>query len=334
MLPIPAVAVSVIVGVVTRPAPLMLPPVLRTETLPDVVMLEPIVTPVDPFKDTVPEDVVKVPLVARDPERDWNSMLPVPVLRLKAESVRVVPATAVIPVLAPSVGLASVSALASLMDTVAPVEFKLTEPVKSLLELERLITPEPALNVAAPAPAAWVIAALWVMPAAVTIRVPLPKVDVPKSIALVSVMATLFAPELLKITEPVKLLPALARVITPAPALKVAVPAEAAWVIAPVCVIPTAVTVKVPLPTLVAPKPIAFVSVIATLLAPLFDKATAPPKSFAASFSVIAKLPVVKLDVPVGVIPPLACVIAPPAVTETFRSVDWRSVGSSYAALG
>ena len=50
--------------------------------------------------------------------------------------------------------------------------------------------------------------------------------DVPKSIALTSVMATLFTPELFKLTEPVKSLLALARVITPVPALKVTAPAE------------------------------------------------------------------------------------------------------------
>lgn len=41
------------------------------ETAPDVVvMLWPRVTPADPLRETVPEDVVKVPLVARVPERD------------------------------------------------------------------------------------------------------------------------------------------------------------------------------------------------------------------------------------------------------------------------
>ena len=72
------------------------------------------------------------------------------------------------------------------------------------------------------------------MPTAFTVRVPVPNDDVPKSIAFTSVMETLKVPELFKLTAPVKLLAALLRVITPAPALKVAVSAEDAWVIAPV----------------------------------------------------------------------------------------------------
>ena len=333
VLPMPVDAASVIVGVVIKPAPLMLPAVLRTETVPDVVVIVlPIVTPADPFSETVPDDVVKVPLVARVPKRDWKSIVPAPVLRLKAEKLRVVPAIAVMPVLAPRVGPASVSAFASVMATVALVEFNVTLPVKSL-DLVSVITPAPALKVAAPAPDACVIVPLCVMPTDVTVRVPVPKLDAANLIALESVIATLLAPELFRLTSPVKSLLALPRVITPAPALKVATPAEDACVIAPVWVIPTAFKVRVPLPTLDAARIRSSTSLTATLFAPVFDKVTAPPKSLAASLSVIAKLPALKLEVPVGVTPPLVWVIAPPAVTETFRSVDWRSVGSSYAAL-
>ena len=131
-------------------------------------------------------------------------MLPVPVLKLKLGRVRVVPAIAVMPVLVSRVGLARVRALASLMRTVAPVEFKLTGPVKSLFALARVITPTPALKVTVPALPAWVIAPLCVMPTAVTVSVPVPKVDAPKIIASVSVMATVKAPELFKLTAPVK----------------------------------------------------------------------------------------------------------------------------------
>ena len=171
------------------------------------------------------------------------------------------------------------------------------------------------------------------MPTDVTVRVPVPKLDAANLIALETVIATLLAPELFRLTSPVKSLLALPRVITPAPALKVAAPAEDACVTAPFWVIPTAFKVRVPLPTLDAARIRSSTSLTAMLFAPVFDKVTAPPKSLAASLSVIAKLPALKLEVPVGVTPPLAWVIAPPAVTETFRRVDGRSVGSSYAAL-
>ena len=118
-------------------------------------------------------------------------MLPVPVLKLKAGRVRMVPAIADMPVLPPKVGLASVRALASQMATVAPVEFKLTDPVKSLVGVLRVISPEPALKVTAPVPPAWMIAPLCVMPTAVTVSVPVPRVEAPKSIAVLSVMETL-----------------------------------------------------------------------------------------------------------------------------------------------
>jgi hypothetical protein len=114
-------------------------------------MLCPTVTPADPFRETVPKDDVKVPFVARVPEADWKSMFPVPVLKLKAGKVRVVPAIAVMPVFAPRFGLASASALVSVIATVAPVEFNATEPVKSLLAFARVITPAPALKVTVPA---------------------------------------------------------------------------------------------------------------------------------------------------------------------------------------
>ena len=118
-------------------------------------------------------------------------------------------------------------ALASVMATLlAPELFKLTEPVKSL-DWVRVTTPVPALKVAAPADDAWVIAPLCVIPTAVTVKEPLPKMEEPKSIAFESLMATV-APVEFRVTEPVKSLLALARVTTPAPALKVTAPAEEA----------------------------------------------------------------------------------------------------------
>ena len=118
-------------------------------------------------------------------------------------------------------------ALVSVIATVAPVEFNATDPVKLLPALLSVITPVPALKVAEPAEEAWVIVPDCVIPTAVTVKVPLPKVEAPKSIAFKSLMATV-APVEFNATEAVKSLLALARVITPAPALKVTVPAEEA----------------------------------------------------------------------------------------------------------
>lgn len=93
-------------------------------------------------------------------------MLPVPVLKAKAGRVRMVPAIAVMPVLAPRVGVASVSASVSLIETVAPDEFKLTAPVKLLVAVVNVITPAPALTVAAPAK---MVPVVWLMPTPVNV---------------------------------------------------------------------------------------------------------------------------------------------------------------------
>lgn len=155
-------------------------------------------------------------------------MFPVPVLKLKLGRVRVVPAIVWISVLAPRVGIASVNALASVMATVAPVEFRVTTPLKSL-ELVRVITPAPALIVSAPVPVVIVVATACVNPTEVTVRAPATAVSietVPKTSAFTSLIATSNAPVLVKLTVPVKLLVAVVRVITPAPALTVAAPAK------------------------------------------------------------------------------------------------------------
>ena len=65
-----------------------------------------------------------------------------------------------------------------------------------------------------------------------------------------------------------------------APALKVVMPAAAAWVIAPVSVIgPAEVTVRVPVPTPEVPSTVAAALVSETLFAPLLFSDTAPVKS-------------------------------------------------------
>ena len=79
------------------------------------------------------------------------------------------------------------------------------------------------------------------------VSAPEPTLEVPMTKAFASVTVTLFAPELLNKTEPVKSLLALFKVITFAPTLKLALPALAAWVMAPLCVkAPPAMTIKLP----------------------------------------------------------------------------------------
>ena len=127
----------------------------------------------------------------------------------------------------------------------APVFAADNAPVKSLAALVSVIAPAPVLKLAMPAAAACLIAPVWVMvfaPVAVTVSVPVPTVDAPITMAFLSVMATLFAPLLFRLTAPVKSLVTVARVITPAPALKADVPPTvrppAFWVM------PTALTVR------------------------------------------------------------------------------------------
>ena len=62
----------------------------------------------------------------------------------------------------------------------APLLFRITAPVKLLAAWVMVMTPAPALNVATPAPAAWVMAPVCVIPTAVIVRVPVPTEEVPR----------------------------------------------------------------------------------------------------------------------------------------------------------
>ena len=84
----------------------------------------------------------------------------------------------------------------------------------------------PATSIAAPVACATAPPAMTVKASAVVIA--------PSSSAPESVSAIAFAPVLFAATGPVKSLPGLVSVITPAPPLNVAAPAEAACVIDPV----------------------------------------------------------------------------------------------------
>ena len=105
-----------------------------------------------------------------------------------------------------------------------------TLPVKPLPEFAKVKTPALPMKLAAPAVAAWVIEveAAWVIPIPLMVKVPVPTLILPKDKAPLLKRLTLFAPELLSATLPMKLLPVLERVSTPAPPAKVAVPAPEA----------------------------------------------------------------------------------------------------------
>ncbi len=113
------------------------------------------------------------------------------------------------------------------------------------------------VSVTAPA-AAWVIAPVSVMlPPAVIPNVPVPTLEAPNTMALVSVTATLLLPVLLSETASVKSLPASVRVMVLAPALKLEVPLTAmppaVSLMAPPLLVADKLPPTVPLPTLRAP---------------------------------------------------------------------------------
>ena len=113
----------------------------------------------------------------------------------------------------------------------ARVPPKLIAPVRLLACVPKRISEVAAveLSVTVPAEAACVMAPVSVMePPEVIESVLLPTEEVPKARAPLFIKLTAFAPELLSKTEPVKLLPELARVSTPAPPVKLALPAPEA----------------------------------------------------------------------------------------------------------
>ena len=116
----------------------------------------------------------------------------------------------------------------------APLLASATEPVKSFACVSEIAF-APALNVTDPAPADSATAPVSEMlpPVEVTAKVPLPRLEVPSTVAVELVSATLFAPLLFSETAPVNLLPARLRAKEFAPALNEAAPAEAACVMAP-----------------------------------------------------------------------------------------------------
>ena len=111
----------------------------------------------------------------------------------------------------------------------APLLESETLPVKLLPEFARVNTPALPVKLAAPALAAWVmeVEAAWVIPIPLMDKVPVPTEILPSVKAPLLKRLTLFAPELLRATLPVKLLPTFARVNTPALPVKLTAPAPA-----------------------------------------------------------------------------------------------------------
>ena len=180
----------------------------------------------------------------------------------------------------------------------APVLLAFTVPVKSFACVS-VITPPPVVKLAAPAVAACVMAPVCVMllaPVAVTVSVPLPTFEVPSTMALASVTATAFAPELFRTTAPVKSLPADVSVITPAPAFTVVVP--------PTLILPTLCVTPVPV---IDKSPVAVETLIgwAIATAPVLFIVTSPPPDWLMPLSVSGAAAFVRLMSPPVALPAL-----------------------------
>jgi hypothetical protein len=94
------------------------------------------------------------------------------------------------------------------------------------------------VKVAAPAPAAWVIAPDCVIaPVESTVKVPLPTLDVPSVVATELVSDDVVGPAVVQLDRPRQAFAWLSVIALAPAALNVGAPAPAAWVIAPVCVI-------------------------------------------------------------------------------------------------
>lgn len=94
-----------------------------------------------------------------------------------------------------------------------PELVKETTPVKSFETFNKASGPAPALKVADPAPACWMIGPVCEIPTALMFKVPEPTLDDAMMIEFASLMETLFAPVFLSATAPTKLLPADSRMM-------------------------------------------------------------------------------------------------------------------------
>jgi len=158
-----------------------------------------------------------------------------------------------------------------------------TSPVKALVAVDKVMALFATLVVKLEAPGTVNAPPVCVIaPPAMTVKVLVPRLDAPKSIALTSVIATAFAPVLVRDTAPLKSL-LFVRVITPAPALIVTAPVPVVIVVAPFWVnAPVQVIVNVPafaavMDTVSSTK--VLLSVMEIAFAPVLVSLTAPLKS-------------------------------------------------------
>jgi len=199
-----------------------------------------------------------------------------------------------------------------------------TAPVKLLPALVSVIALAPALKVAAPAAAACVSAPVCVIaPLDVTVSVPLPTPEAPSCVATLLVRLTLFAPELIRLTAPVKALVACVRVIAPAPALNVDAPPTVSAVPAFCVIAPLVVTPKVPAPVVMLPRVAVVAAVSDTLPPPLVMKFAPPAVNVTAPAELMVTLPPLLVMVPGD--PPAWKVTLPPA-PEVTMTLSWPAV--------
>src|SRR5207237_1173777 len=114
-----------------------------------------------------------------------------------------------------------------------------TAPVKALAVLPRLMAPLAAVKQAGPPIARAGLPAWWMLPAAVTVSAPFATAMLPRLRALLFARVALPAAGTVRLTAPLKALAALARLMVPFVAVKLAAPPPAravlaAWLILPV----------------------------------------------------------------------------------------------------
>ena len=197
----------------------------------------------------------------------------------------------------------------------APELVRLIAPRNTLAALFKVMVVPPVMETA-PAPKAWVMAPVWVRaPMELIVRAPVPNAVPAREVAALFTNVVPLAPVLVKVMVPSKLLVPLFRLIPPVPELMVTAPAPV-WLMAPVCEMARLVEIRlnVPEPRLEVANTNGETELVsATLKAPVLLSDTAPVKLLPALARVIAKPPVVKVDVP-GTTKAPVWVIAPPAV--------------------
>ena len=176
---------------------------------------------------------------------------------------------------------------------------RLLPPGARALELALLVKVVPESTISAPA----VSVPLRLIPPDDTIVMSLPTDEVPKVVAVLSVMLTLLLPLFDKVIAPEKSLELFVKVIAAAPELKADEPET---VRAPVWVMASSEVVTVRFcPIVDAARLVATLLVRFALLLPLFESVTAPVSAFELLVKVIAAPPTVKLVVPPTEIAPL-----------------------------